>query len=960
MAGGQLGTALRQLGRLLDEGGVTGLEDDQLLDRFAVRRDGAAFEALVARHGPMVLATCRGVLKDSHAAEDAFQATFLALARKAGSLRSGKALGSWLHRVARRVSVEANIAAARRRGREAPGLTTEPLDRRAAPLDEDWPILHEEIDRLPERYRAPIVLCYLEGMTHEQAAGHLRWPVGTVGGRLARARELMRGRLLRRGVTASLAGLAATPKLARATVPERLARATVVAATGGITSAGAMLMAELMVKGMLVTKLKMASTAALAALTLALGGLVVARAGLPEASKVEPAQAPSAPLPAGKSPAGESVRVVDPDGRPVPGARVYQSPTRFRSYDRVPFAALKLAETGPDGVFPLASDLAKAATDHELNIVAMVDGYGPAFGFGPAFADPAVVVDGMKRLQLVRDDVPIRGRVLDIEGRPVAGASVQLVGIRWPLTGTLDEWLAVLKAEKEANTTTNRLLRSWSSDDIPPLFPGVTTDAKGRFTLQGVGRERVAMLVISGPGIETRFENVATRDMPTVSYPPYANRAVRPAREILFHGASFELVAGPGLEVVGTVRDKDAGRPLPGIAVQTAAPFGNPIRNLKTITDAEGRYRLAGVASKDDYGQEQGVLASSKDGPPYLGTVQPVGEGRGTITRDFALKRGVWARGRVIDQSTGLPVMASVNYFIPEDNPHLKDYPPYGSVRLSPGLEADEHGEFKLVVIPGRGILAARFGNGVYRMGVGGDKIAGMKPSRPGMHPFLPAQPVQLSPQIFNTLIEIRPKEGDESVAVDIALDRGRTVRGTLVGPDGEPVVGASMLGANANERWSLRPLPSAEFEVRSLGPDGKRGLIFSHEAKNLAGAYVVQPDEEGPLTIRLQPCGTWTGRLVDDEGRPLAGTEIRCNSRSPINFDDSRFEQGSLPRSEPIRTDKEGRFRVSGIVPGLKYTFFVLKDRRVGLVVNEGVAAPGEVKDLGDIRPQPPGKPGQ
>ena len=168
---------------------------------------------------------------------------------------------------------------------------------------------------------------------------------------------------------------------------------------------------------------------------------------------------------------------------------------------------------------------------------------------------------------------------------------------------------------------------------------------------------------------------------------------------------------------------------------------------------------------------------------------------------------------------------------------------------------------------------------------------------RPGLTPYIRAKPTYLIPQNFNSLVEIQPKEGDESVAVDIALDRGRTVRGTLVGPSGEPVAGAMMLGADATERWSIRPLPSAEFEVQSLGPDDKRGLLFFHEEKKLAGAYVIQPGEAGPLTIKLQPCGTWTGRLVDEE-KPQAGVPITC-SRPPIG-DDSRLEKGTLPRADP------------------------------------------------------------
>ena len=171
-----LGAALRQIKRLFAEGVVTGLSDAQLLERFLTRGEAAAFEALVARHGPMVLSVCRGILRDPHDAEDAFQATFLVLVKKGGTVRGRDALAGWLHQVAHRVAIQANIAAARRRTREkevgrmaVPTLMNDP-----AALDDLRQALHEEIDRLPEKYCLAIVLCDREGMTQALAAGQLQ------------------------------------------------------------------------------------------------------------------------------------------------------------------------------------------------------------------------------------------------------------------------------------------------------------------------------------------------------------------------------------------------------------------------------------------------------------------------------------------------------------------------------------------------------------------------------------------------------------------------------------------------------------------------------------------------------------------------------------------------------------------------------------------------------------------
>ena len=233
---------------LLHVGAVGSLSDGQLLERFATGVGDAresAFAALVGRHGALVLRVCRSVLRDDEAAEDAFQATFLALARKAGSLWVRDSLAPWLHQAAYRAAAHDRSAAIRRRSREraAASLRPESAPRAEPTTIGDLPaILHEEIDRLPGRFRVALVLCDLEGRTHEQAARHLGCAVGTVKSRLARGRKRLQGRLIRRGVVSSSASAAASGPLrrpsatpsARPSVPGGLAELTVVlAATAG-------------------------------------------------------------------------------------------------------------------------------------------------------------------------------------------------------------------------------------------------------------------------------------------------------------------------------------------------------------------------------------------------------------------------------------------------------------------------------------------------------------------------------------------------------------------------------------------------------------------------------------------------------------------------------------------------------------------------------------------------------
>jgi RNA polymerase sigma factor (sigma-70 family) len=244
---------LRQVRTLFGVGVVAGMSDAELLERFttqgAAAEDAtlaaeAAFAALVARHGPMVLGVCRRALTDQGDAEDAFQATFLVLVRRARSVRAGDSLGRWLYGVARRVAAKARARSVRARVRSAP-LEVDPVGPESSGEQVKLlAALDEEVSRLPEKYRAPVVLCHLEGLTHAEAADRLRWPVGTVSGRLSRARDLLKDRLVRRGLAptaGSMVAMLATEGV-RAAVPESLAALTVRSATrlalGGISHAG--------------------------------------------------------------------------------------------------------------------------------------------------------------------------------------------------------------------------------------------------------------------------------------------------------------------------------------------------------------------------------------------------------------------------------------------------------------------------------------------------------------------------------------------------------------------------------------------------------------------------------------------------------------------------------------------------------------------------------------------------
>jgi RNA polymerase sigma factor (sigma-70 family) len=263
-----MNSVLRHLRRAALLDGGAGLTDGQLLEAFLARRDEAAFEALLRRQGPMVRGVCRRVLRQEQDAEDAFQATFLVLARKGSTIRPRELVGAWLYGVAYRTAMKARTMTARRRERERRASVKPTTEAPAEPAWEELlPLLDHELSRLPDKYRVPVVLCELEGRTRREVARQLKVPEGTVSSRLATARKLLARRLARYGLALSGGALASVlfKETASACVPGVLEtstlRAAVQAAAGQALTAGAVparvvALAEGVVKTMLLTKLR--------------------------------------------------------------------------------------------------------------------------------------------------------------------------------------------------------------------------------------------------------------------------------------------------------------------------------------------------------------------------------------------------------------------------------------------------------------------------------------------------------------------------------------------------------------------------------------------------------------------------------------------------------------------------------------------------------------------------------
>jgi RNA polymerase sigma factor (sigma-70 family) len=989
MSTAQLGTVLRHIHKLAGGRASPEWTDRQLLDRFAVHRDEAAFAALIARHGPMVLRVCRRVLGHEHDAEDAFQATFLALARYSGSIRQREALAGWLHGVAYRTALKAKRGAARRRAHEARRGAAAARPAAGPTWDEVRTVLDEEVRRLPEPFRVAFVLCCLEGKSRPEAAAELGCKEGTVCSRLARARQQLQQRLARRGIelSALLAALTLAEGAGKAAVPAALARATLrfgLLVAAGEPAAGSIpphlaALAEGVTGAMSLTKAK--SAAILLALGLLAGAGALTHRGLTAREAQGPPAAPKSEMPAPKGgakpqAAGAKVddqsavtysgRVQGPDGQTVAGAKVYYYFVT-RADEPIPIRAVTDARgrfsftLAPKDV-PLSADAITSDPRQTGHVVVKADGF--TFAWLAARKQTADLT-----LRLARDDAPVEGRIVDLQGKPVAGLGVSVLGVAAPDKGDLAAFLKALESratlyEALSKHVPNHLHNPIIGRDVVPLLPSATTDAGGRFRLRGFAREQLVHLRVEGPPVETQDLWVMTR--PAAGGP---GRVMTPPRRkdpffgpdapVLVLGNGFEHALAPGQTVAGTVRDQGTGRPIPGAVVESYILAGTRLAQntiYHTTADGQGRYRFTGLPR----GQGNRIRIRPPKDQPYLPVVKgvPPSETFAQATVDVALERGVWVDVTAADKVTGRPLPGYVSYFaLPEkpspDNPFERPY----ADAYNDMMANRNDGTFRFVAAPRRAIVAFRADWNTYPI------------AREAATIRLPSG---LSPSNFQAFAEINPKPGDGPVKVAFDLDARHVVKGKLIGPDGRPVSGVLAAGLRHDWFWGPDwPLPTGEFTALGLDPARPRLLGFAHWDRKLAGSVVVRGDEAGPVTVKLVPWGTVSGRLLDVEGKPIKNatlwfTEIPVRQPGRPRATDTGLHvvnrSAYKPRPDP-RTDEQGRFRVEGLIPGLKYSLALVDEKgatrleRVkweGLAFRDLVWKPGETKDLGDVKLQP------
>jgi hypothetical protein len=356
----------------------------------------------------------------------------------------------------------------------------------------------------------------------------------------------------------------------------------------------------------------------------------------------------------------------------------------------------------------------------------------------------------------------------------------------------------------------------------------------------------------------------------------------------------------------------------------------------------------------------------SAEGVPYFNTTKLEIKDTGGVEPlvvNFDLEWGIAVKGRLTDKVTGKPVRGQVQYLAMADNPNVKDFTELTRLHVQGRAlgETGPDGSFTVLAIPGPGVLCARAEDADHY-------TAAEMPGWDGA-PLKTVPTVHPSP--YNAVVSIDPSEGEpKSATCDVALRPGRSRTGTVVGPDGQPLTGAHVAGLTPVLHYEFpspgqparRPgLKTADFAALGLGPHEVRKVVFFHPEKKLGKVQPVRGDEEGPLTVRLEPLGSLTGRVVNPQGRPWAGLIVRADmDRNVATNRDLPAELshywGSLMEVKTT-TDREGRFRVDGLLPGLKYN----------VVISDGELTPaqpvltayaedltveaGKTRDLGDLK---------
>ena len=947
--------------------------DRELLDRY-VAGDQAAFAALVRRHAGMILGVTRRVLPTVQDAEDACQATFLVLAQQAATTRWQASIANWLYTTARRIAGQATRARRRRTAREVrPGRPT------PSSLDEvtarEWlAALDEELDRLSPHYREVLVLCHLEGLARDEAAARLGVPLATVKIRLERGRKRLANALSKRGVVLGAALLAASvPSPAGASPSCFLESILAAVGAGGSPSPVVALLAQGVAMNAWTKPMTVgAALAAVVMLTVGLAGMAPQpTAQADDKPTMEEEKMPDAKNKPDESQENVTIRVVDPDGKPVAGATVYRQRHSFPDASSV--AEVTAGKTDADG--KLVTERVLFASFH-----ATAEGYCAGQGGDP--------VGDMVTLRLVKP-LPLKGRLVDLQGKPVPNANVIVERVS---AAANDDLTAAYNAYRVNPESTWGAFSSQLDGRATGAPKGTATDKEGRFELSGVGKLRVIHLRFEAEGIEAARATVfADPQFAERMKPPTDaeknNSGMTGGYRAAVHGPEFTHAARPEHVITGTITDAVTGKPVKGAKVAGTttrigiAFVGNPWHDkVEATTGADGKYRLPGlVKAKTRY-----LHVKGGDTAPYLDHIVEVADTAGytPAVADVKLLPAVEVRGQLVNKATGKPVAGSAQWLPLTTNERLLkresndaqlytsslgDNWPSGSRAV-----AGADGRFILRVPAGPGVVLARSDlfdrSAVFaplRVREDDRKHLRKNEKPPGTIEVGPR--ARDSEEFFDTIMLITPLRWENGYAVvnpdtkaktvdaKIEFDPGATVTLAATDLDGKPLGGVTLVGPG-NYGRNPPAFAKPEIAVGGIDPKGRPVQFYLlHKERKLCAAVTVTGDEKGPVAVKLRPCGSVTGRVVDHTGKAVTGARVTFQMTDSVA--DELLRQKLYRGVAEVATDTDGEFTFPRMFPDVEFDLHViLPGLRYGAAESKRVKLkPGEARDAGEFKTRDP-----
>jgi RNA polymerase sigma factor (sigma-70 family) len=803
--------------------------DGDLLARFAATRDEDAFRMLVARHGSLVWSVCLGVLREPHDAEEAFQSTFLALARRADGLTGHTGIASWLQTVAKRTARNITRTAHRQsllRRRVGESLRAEPSPVRKTST---WQTVEAELEGLPPRLREAVTYYYLEGRTHAQTAEMLGCSTAEAHRRVEQGQSLIRQRLAGRGELASVGSVMAALAAARSVqgMPPGLLNATVhtavKSANGAVAAAGAATAATVTAGGWrigIVVALMVGAGGGVALLPGVLDGSAKPVAGEAKrngAQSPRPTDGPQEPSPAVRV----GGRVTDARGVPVAGAVV----TAFApAWQHLVGGGLRAAERLAGGTTDASGGFALEVPTDFLRVGSRRVAHLSVWSPGRAAQTVAVQVWPSAGDVAVRlpDAADVRGRVVDPEGRPAGGVRVCVVrqgGVTLPeevaATGTLAGWPAAVR-----------------------------TDEAGEFCFRGACGEQALTLHCR----DDRNRWAGQRVVFDPSDPPA-------------DADGMFVVTMPRPRVIaGRVAAAGTGEPVAGCRVRvdvTRAPGAtpsDPSLSVTVTTDAAGRYEC-----RVQPGHRVGVAAYPPEGVALPAMRRSVlmapGDGRQEV--DVVLPPGKVVEGTVADEADRRPLANVAVEYMPSHKavPVVEPAADDTTWPVVFAVSADAEGRFRAVVADAPGGLYVR------------EAYAGGAGRRAGRRWYAPA-----SKQLAGL-----DSESPQVMSVELLLRRMADLRGEVVRADGTPAGEAALMcrGAMA-PGWAaipcVYPVRGGRFAANNVESSAWHRLLVVDSGRGEGAVATLTPGGSGASTVRLQACGSARVRLLDAQSRPAAG----------------------------------------------------------------------------------------